>query len=145
MTTRAKAVDEQLAAIVAMLEDQRERQEGLMQQNAELVEEQHRCSARLAELDLLRESMRGLAETIEEHARTAAEPTRIAAEERVPAPVKVEPSGLSAGLQLDADEFVPTHTGAMEESAKEQRWRRRRPDKYYRRGCRRDSSVCYAF
>jgi uncharacterized protein YeeX (DUF496 family) len=72
MTTRAKAVDEQLAAIVAMLEDQRERQEGLMQQNAELAEEQHRCSARLAELDQLRESMQGLAETMEEHARTAA-------------------------------------------------------------------------
>ena len=48
-------------------------------------------------------------------------PTRIAAEERVPAPVKVEPSGLSAGLRLGADEFVPTHTGATEESAEERR------------------------
>ena len=129
MTTRAKATEEQLATIVAMLEDQRQRQELLMQLNEELAEEQRKYGERLAELDKLRESVRGLAETLEEQARVVEEPLaggdpkRTTAAIRLPVPLKTEktekPLGPGVELRPDAEEFVPGHEGSSEDPLEE--------------------------
>ena len=130
MTTRAKATEEQLATIVAMLEDQRQRQELLMQRNEELAKEQRKYGKRLAELDKLRESVRGLAATLEEQARVVEEPLaggdpkRTTAAIRLPVPLKTEktekkPLGPGVELRPDVEEFVPGHEGSSEDPLEE--------------------------
>ena len=127
MTTRSKAMEEQLASILAMLEEQRQRQEMLMERSDELAEEQRKESDHFAELDKLRENVRGLAETLEERARSPIRvvgPTDGVKKPLVPADgavetpvtVKTESVGERAaihgtGLRPDADEFVPVGGG----------------------------------
>ena len=127
MTTRSKAMEEQLVSILAMLEEQHQRQEMLMERSNELAEEQRKQSDRFAELDKLCENVRGLAKTLEERARS---PTRVVGptdgvnkplvptDGAVETPVTVitESVGKHAaihdtGLRPDADKFMPVGGG----------------------------------
>ena len=117
MTTRSKqAMEEKLTTIVAMLEEQQQRQEQVLQQSCDLARQQKACEDRLAEMDRLREYVRGLSEAIEgrlqaaERAlaeRTGTETDRQRETDPATSIAKKEDSG-SSELRPTAPEFQPS-------------------------------------
>jgi chromosome segregation ATPase len=83
MTTRAQAVDENMAVIMAMLESQQGKQEELLARTSELSEQQQKSQWQLAELQRLRQYVEGMGESLEARME--------AAEKELATAVKVEP------------------------------------------------------
>ena len=100
-TTRAQAVNEKLAAIMAMLESQQGTQEELLARTSELSEQQQKSREQFVELQRVRRYVEEIGESLE---------TRVeAAEKKLAATVEVEPrrteDSHTPGLRISAQEF----------------------------------------
>ena len=101
MTTRAQAVNEKLATIMAMLESQHGAEQELLARTSELSEQQQKSQEQLAEMQQLREYIKGMGESLE---------TRVNAAEKILARTgEVEPrreeDSRTAGSRISASEF----------------------------------------